>query len=110
MRISSFCPCLTRVGACFPSPKKPTRPENRLHPAPAWASKAAGRVRRPVYLPGRDSTRLPVGEQFRHLYEGAARAFSPDAVLHLCFIDRWHTRSNQRTAKHSWPTWPRSRG
>lgn len=31
---------------------------------------------------------LPVGEQFRQLYEGAARAFSPDAVLHLCFIDR----------------------
>ncbi len=31
---------------------------------------------------------LPVGEQFKILYEGAANASAPEAVLHLCFIDR----------------------
>jgi hypothetical protein len=31
---------------------------------------------------------LPVGEQFRMLYTAAADSASPDAALHLCFIDR----------------------
>jgi hypothetical protein len=31
---------------------------------------------------------LLVGKQFYRLYEGAAKACSPDQVMHLCFIDR----------------------
>jgi hypothetical protein len=31
---------------------------------------------------------LAVGDQFRELYAGAAAAYPPDALLHLCFIDR----------------------
>jgi hypothetical protein len=36
-----------------------------------------------VHAPG-----LPVGDQFRELYAAAATAYPPDAVLHLCFVDR----------------------
>jgi hypothetical protein len=31
---------------------------------------------------------LAVGDQFRELYAGAAAAYPPDTLLHLCFIDR----------------------
>ncbi|MCU0502725.1 MAG: hypothetical protein MUC51_13350 [Anaerolineae bacterium] len=36
-----------------------------------------------VHRPG-----LGVGDQFRELYAGAAAAYSPEARLHLCFVDR----------------------
>lgn len=43
---------------------------------------------------------LPVGEQFRLLYEAAAKISPPDAALHLCFIDRlvFALRSGTRQA------------
>ncbi|MCL5997526.1 MAG: hypothetical protein M1546_15935 [Chloroflexi bacterium] len=31
---------------------------------------------------------MPVGDQFRHLYQRAATACSPAQILHLCFLDR----------------------
>ena len=31
---------------------------------------------------------LAVGDQFRELYASAAAAYSPDTLLHLCFVDR----------------------
>ena len=36
-----------------------------------------------VHQPG-----LAVGDQFRELYAGAAAAYPPDTLLHLCFVDR----------------------
>jgi hypothetical protein len=36
-----------------------------------------------IHQPG-----LAVGDQFRELYASAAAAYSPDTLLHLCFVDR----------------------
>jgi len=36
-----------------------------------------------IHRPG-----LTVGDQFRELYASAAAAYSPDTLLHLCFVDR----------------------
>lgn len=39
---------------------------------------------KPVYIP----PGLPVGEQFKPLFDAASSCCPPDSLLHLCFIDR----------------------
>lgn len=52
---------------------------------PGWTAWLAADpfLRSIMHAPG-----LPVGDQFRELYTSAAAAYPPDAILHLCFVDR----------------------